>query len=529
MKFSSATVVAASLGMASASPSARGRRFNIREAGVPSIHKRQVPQEHSHDIVLEITRNLLNLNNPKSIGDPVFGLLGNAAAAEGAGDVTNLDCLKQETADQAFTNAKEIQDIGGMAMALLFQAIERNTAGVGVESVLCTELAVNPEIAALTQHQDAAADGAQALNKAITLELARQLAAIGADPNLALLSGTFAPGDVNDATGAGNSCDDLEPELGCIFSQGLLVLDASQEEIADAVKDVAQTFTGTNGFIASELVDLDSFSTQSVTDVVDLATVVNGAAGGAVPTPDATATETAEETATETPEETATETPEETATETPEETAVETTAEETAAKETETVTVTVTPEECNLAAAPTPTASASDCTVVTTTLLGGAQPTLVTSIQPRPTEDAAQDEQEQGEQEQDEQEQDEQEQDEPTAVSGNLQTFAGDLGGPAPPVQSGAGDRPFEVNGAAFPALENALVRSCDIQNNQCFNAVNSGELDAETSECQAQLTECQDAARSGAARRMPTSFSTTSLISTFPSSAVPSSSSAMA
>lgn len=196
MKFSSATILAASLGMATASPARQNRRFAFRDGGVPNIHKRQVPQEHSHDFVLTITRNLLNLNNPKGIQDPVFGLLGNAAAAEGAGQVTNLDCLKQETADQAFTNAKEAKDIGGMAAALLFQAIERNTGGVGVKSVLCTDKAVNPEIAALTQHQDAASDDAGALNKAITLELAKQLAAIGADPNLALLSGTFAPGDV---------------------------------------------------------------------------------------------------------------------------------------------------------------------------------------------------------------------------------------------------------------------------------------------------------------------------------------------
>jgi hypothetical protein len=140
---------------------------------------------------------MLDLDNPKEIADPVFGLLGDAAAADGAGKVTNLSCLKQETADQAFTNAKAIGDLRGMAGSLLFQAIERNTAGVGVASKLCTDKAVNPEIAALTQHQDAASEGAGAINKAITLELAKQLAGIGADPNLALLSGTFAPGDVS--------------------------------------------------------------------------------------------------------------------------------------------------------------------------------------------------------------------------------------------------------------------------------------------------------------------------------------------
>lgn len=189
MKFSTTTASAALLGLAAASPHAVHRRSNI--------HKRQVPQEHSHDFVLTITNEFLQLDNPKGIVDAVFGMLGNAAAAEGAGDVTNLDCLKQETADQAFTNAKAEADLRGMAGALLMQAIERNTASVGVESVLCDEPAQNAEIGALTQHQDAASEGAGPLNKAITLELARQLATIGADPELALLSGTFPPGDVS--------------------------------------------------------------------------------------------------------------------------------------------------------------------------------------------------------------------------------------------------------------------------------------------------------------------------------------------
>ena len=63
--------------------------------------------------------------------------------------------------------------------------------------MLCTsETATNPEIAALQQHQDPASEGAAELNKQITLDLAVQLASIGADPQLALQSGTFAPGEV---------------------------------------------------------------------------------------------------------------------------------------------------------------------------------------------------------------------------------------------------------------------------------------------------------------------------------------------
>ncbi|CAI0655818.1 unnamed protein product, partial [Colletotrichum noveboracense] len=121
------------------------------------------------------------------------------------------------------------------ASALVFRAVERNTGSVGLKSVLCDETAQNPEIAALTQHQDPASEGAAATNKEITLELARQLAAVGADPMLALDSGTFEPGDPNDNTGAGNTCDDADDAEGCIFSQNLLVQDATPEEIQAAV------------------------------------------------------------------------------------------------------------------------------------------------------------------------------------------------------------------------------------------------------------------------------------------------------
>ncbi|KAK1489097.1 hypothetical protein CTAM01_11246 [Colletotrichum tamarilloi] len=195
----------------------------------------EVPQEHSHEKYLRAVNALLKQDNPNNIQDAVFGLLGNAAAAAGAGDVTNLDCLHQTTADSAFTTAKAAGDVDGMASALVFRAVERNTGKVGLKSVLCSETAANPEIAALSQHQDPASDGAAKTNKAITLELAKQLSAIGADPQLALDAGTFEPGDVNDNTGAGNTCDDANDTEGCIFSQNLIVKDATPEEIDAAV------------------------------------------------------------------------------------------------------------------------------------------------------------------------------------------------------------------------------------------------------------------------------------------------------
>ncbi|KAH8680130.1 hypothetical protein BGZ61DRAFT_359123 [Ilyonectria robusta] len=387
------------------------------------LQKREVPQEHSHDFVLTITREFLNLDNPKGIVDVVFGLLGNAAAAAGAGDVTNLDCLKQETADQAFTNAKGAKDLRGMAGALLFQAIERNTGGVGVASVLCTETAVNPEIAALTQHQDPASDNAGALNKAITLELAKQLAGIGADTNLALLSGTFAAGDPNDNTGKGNSCDDEEPNLGCIYSQGLLVLDASEAEVSAAVADVAQTFTGTGGIFATDLVDLASFSVASVTGSVDLATVVNGAAGagGAAGATDA-------------------------------------------AKATSAAAAATSAAEC---VAVPPTTAAAGAAAGATNVVVASSTSAAAAAQ---TSAAA------------------------SSNGTNIQAFTGTLGGPAPPVESSAGDRPFSVNGNTFVGSGAAIGRSCDIQHNACANAANSGQLAGGVGQCDQQATACRAA-----------------------------------
>ena len=160
------------------------------------LAKREVPQEHSHNAILTATNTFLQLDNPLEIQDTVFGLLGNAAAAEGAPNVENLDCLQQIIADQAFTNAKAAGDIDGMANAVLFRALERNTGSVGLASVLCNEQAVNPEIAAITQHQDPASEEA-AGNKDIALAVAQQLASFGADPTLAIQSGTFAPGEVS--------------------------------------------------------------------------------------------------------------------------------------------------------------------------------------------------------------------------------------------------------------------------------------------------------------------------------------------
>ncbi|OTA69116.1 hypothetical protein K449DRAFT_321997, partial [Hypoxylon sp. EC38] len=225
------------LGVAAARPDAvRLFRKNRHALSSSAKFRREVPQEHSHNKFLTGVGEALNLNNVDQVQDPVFALLGNAAAAQGAGLVEDLDCLQQRVADQAFTNAKEAGDVDGMANALIFRALERNTGSVGLASALCeSETAKNPEIAAIQQHQDPASEGAAALNKQITLDLAVQLASIGADPQLALQSGTFAPGEVGDPTGAGNTCDTEDDAEGCIFTQNLLVEDATADEIDAAV------------------------------------------------------------------------------------------------------------------------------------------------------------------------------------------------------------------------------------------------------------------------------------------------------
>ncbi len=196
MKYDTAITLVAFFGLTSAAPTPEAKNvFSIHRAML-RLSAREVPQEHSHNRFLDGVRVNLNINNPAKIQDPVFGLLGNAAAAAGAGSISNTDCLHQATADQAFTNAKAAGNVTGMADALLYAALERNTGTVGGASVICNETAVNTEIQAVQQHQDPASSGAAAHNKAVVLALAQQLASIGADPQEALLSGTFAPGSV---------------------------------------------------------------------------------------------------------------------------------------------------------------------------------------------------------------------------------------------------------------------------------------------------------------------------------------------
>ncbi|WYZ45972.1 hypothetical protein EsH8_IX_000197 [Colletotrichum jinshuiense] len=391
-----------------------------------SLAAAEVPQEHSHEKYLVAVNKLLQQDNPLNIVDAVFGLLGNAAAAEGAGDVTNLDCLHQATADSAFSAAKAAGDIEGQANALIFRAIERNTGSVGLKSVLCDEEAENPEIAAISQHQDPASENAAEENKAITLALAQQLASIGADPLLALESGTFAPGDPNDATGAGNSCNVQEDAEGCIFSQGLLVEDATPEEIEAAVADIAG---GAGNAGADENAEACPAGNSTAINSTAIASrfrlkTRNGAGRSAN---------------------------------------------------------LMTADKLRRGSG-NASGNAANSTADATDNSGNANDNgnAVDEDDNADAEDATNDDTAN---------------DAATGTT-DIQTFAGDLGGPAPPVTSSASsDKPFEVNGATFLNAGAALQRSCAVQHNACADAANSGAEDISVADCGTQEDECLAAA----------------------------------
>ncbi|KAM0750954.1 hypothetical protein T439DRAFT_243746 [Meredithblackwellia eburnea MCA 4105] len=166
-----------------------------------------------------------------------------------------------------------------MTAALIYASLERNTASVGLASVLCTSVtATNKEIASVIRHQDPASSGAAAINKQATLGLAVLIAGVGGDPQEALKSGTFAPGTIGDPTAKGNSCDDANDPVGCIFTQNLLVEDATAAEISAAVgsggtgsgtaTSTTQTDTGCDGGDDEEVDDGATVTSTATASVV---------------------------------------------------------------------------------------------------------------------------------------------------------------------------------------------------------------------------------------------------------------------
>ncbi|KAL8408478.1 hypothetical protein RB594_007060 [Gaeumannomyces avenae] len=341
----------------------------------------EVPQEHCHEAVIRAVKIELEKNNPLAIADPVFALLGNAAAAEGAPNVAaaDLDCLQQITADQAFSNAKAEGSVDGQVTALLYAALERNTLSVGEASKLCTTVtATNPEIAAITRIQDPASAEGKAGNKQAILDLAVQIAKVGGDPLKATEAGTFAPGQIGDPTAAGNTCNDADDAVGCIISQNLLVVEATDAEIQAAVAAAGGAGNANAG----------KKNNGKKNNANDNKKNKNNNANNGCNAADGNNNNNAGN------------------------------------------------NNNNNAGAG---AGA-----------GGA------------------------------------------ANAANIQAFTGALGGAAPAVTFEAGSaRPFTVNGNTFTTAQAALTRSCDIQNNQCFNAANGGQLAGGTAQCQQQQTEC--------------------------------------
>jgi hypothetical protein len=257
---------------------------SAREVTVRSnFVKREVPQEHAHQNILNVVNPLLQKNNPLKIQDAVFGLLGNKAAAEGAPNVQNLDCLQQIVADQVFTNALAAGDVVGQANAIVYRALERNTGSVGLASVLCNQTAQNAQIAAITQHQDPASTAASG-NKQIELNVAQQIASIGGDVQLALQSATFPPGQLGDPTAKGNTCDVATDNNGCIVTQNLLTPLVSAAEITAAVAGIssAGASAAAAGSAASSASSASSASAASAA-AVSAAPAASGAAEAATP------------------------------------------------------------------------------------------------------------------------------------------------------------------------------------------------------------------------------------------------------
>ncbi|OLL25730.1 hypothetical protein NEOLI_003066 [Neolecta irregularis DAH-3] len=222
--------------------------------GRPLLRKRELPQEHSHEKYLRVTQTCLQQDNPLKIVDPVFGLIGNNAAAAGAGLLEKtpekLNCLQMIIADQAFTNCQKIKDIEGMAAALVYQALERNTGIAGLSSIVCTAVKpLNSQIESIPRHQDPSSSEASKVNRESELALAKQLYLIGADPYLALESATFAPlaqgQDRNNE--AANSCDDKNDTIGCGYTNKLLRSAITSQDIDDLTRRLKGNPTAASG------------------------------------------------------------------------------------------------------------------------------------------------------------------------------------------------------------------------------------------------------------------------------------------
>ena len=120
--------------------------------------------------------------------------------------------------------------------------------------------AVNPEIAALVQHQDPASDGAADHNRAVVLELARQISLVGGNATLATDAGTFAPG----TEGNGNSCNESD----CIYEQNRLQRLVSNDEIASYVSQCVSTRESSRSCQSHPSLTLDTLPPVTISQTV---------------------------------------------------------------------------------------------------------------------------------------------------------------------------------------------------------------------------------------------------------------------
>lgn len=487
MKYETAAILITSFGLAASAPTPEAKNvFRFPTPPARMLRGREVPQEHSHNKFLDTVRTFLAIDNPVGIKDPVFGLLGAAAAAAGQGSISDVNCLQQATADQAFTNAKAAGDIDGMTAALIYRGLEKNTGAVGLASTPCTSItAVNPEIAAIAQHQDPASSGAAAINKAITLELAKQIASIGGDPQDALQSGTFAPGSTSDSTGKGQTCDTEDDTEGCIFSQNLLVEDATADEITAAVAGVAANAAASNGSAASNSSVASSTMVASVASFATATTAasadVSAAAAAAVASA-AAATSDLEFGSCSDPS-IAFGVGFDGRTEDSFEPSNKADFNHGSALNIGVVAQFIcsqlsssckasdaTNTACTAAEAAAAAATGQAAADAFNSALGVSAASSSSSTTARSAAPAA-------------------------ASSGNVQTFTGTLGGSPPAVENVGGDRPFSVNGDTFVNAGAAIQRSCSVQHNACATAANDGSLAGDEAQCEEQETACIAAA----------------------------------
>jgi hypothetical protein len=377
---------------------------------------------------------------------------------------------------------------------LIYRALERNTGKVGLASTACTSIqAVNPEISAISQHQDPASPGAAAINKAIVLELAKQIQAVGGNPQDALKSGTFAPGSLSDTSGKGNTCDTTNDPIGCIFTQNLLVPDATAAEIEAAVGGAgasgassiaavtpsatstpASVETAASACAAPVTVTVTATSvTSSPASVLDFGTCTDPAIifGFGFDGRNTDAFEPANKASfnhgsalnigviasficgqLQSPCNAAAD-------------AISACAAAQAAAATQTGQAAADAFNAALGVS-----AGAASTVATSSVTSPAATSPAAAAAPATTSAAA-------------------------ASGSNVQTFTGDLGGLPPPVIFTAGAaRPFAVDGTTDINKGAAIQRSCSVQHNSCADAANSGALAGGVGQCDQQLNACNAA-----------------------------------